>query len=195
MNLNTHTFHGLPVTTGDILCSRDGEENSLFGRIWRLLGLLVPGEIDHCIIYLGPGGRCIESAARGVVEFEMPGQIWDAQALARQRLILDTFYGVAYPLEGRCLSGDQEQQVRLAVASYCREQARHSKPYNLNYFDPWQEGAFYCSQLVYKAYLAQGIDLHTNQDVPAGLLAPVVLPQEIWNACAHLRADSLPSVD
>jgi hypothetical protein len=187
MNLYTHTFHGLPVITGDILCTRDGEEDSLFGRLWKLLGRVVPGEVDHCLIYLGPGGLCIESAARGVLEFEMPGQVWDAPALFEQRWLLDSFYGIAYPLAGRGLSGDRESEIRQAVACYCREQAQHNKPYNLNFFDPCQEGAYYCSQLVYKAYLAQGIDLNINQGEPAGLLEPVVFPQEIWNACAHRR--------
>jgi hypothetical protein len=183
----TYTFQGLPVTTGDIICTRDGEEDSAFGRLWRLLGRLVPGEVDHCIIYLGPGGRCIESATRGVIEFEMPGSEWDAPALFDRRWMLDSFYGVAYPLSGRGLTAEQETRTRLAVANFCWEQALHCKPYNPNFFNPRRDGAFYCSQLVYRAYLAQGIDLNTNQGVPAGLLAQIVFPQEIWNACDHRR--------
>ena len=186
----THNFHGLPVTTGDIVCTQDGEDDSLFGRLWQLIGRVVPGEVDHCIIYLGPGGRCIESAARGVLEFDMPGLRWDAPSQFDRRWMLDTFYGVAYPLAGRGLQPDQEARIRLAVANYCREQAQHSKPYNLNVFDPCREGAFYCSQLVYKAYLAQDIDLNTNLGVPAGALSDIVFPQEIWNACAHQIPDS-----
>ncbi len=185
MNVYTYSFHGLPVTTGDIICTRDGEDGSAFGRLWELLGRLVPGEVDHCVVYLGPGGRCIESATRGVIEFEMPGPAWDAPALLKRRLLLDSFYGVAYPLAGRGLSPEQETRTRLAVANFCREQALHSKPYNLNYFNPRRDGAYYCSQLVYRAYLAQGIDLNTDQGVPAGPLSPIVFPQEIWNACAH----------
>ena len=185
MPIYTYTFHGLPLTTGDIICTRDGEHESAFGHLWQLLGRFVPGEVDHCIAFLGPGGRCIESATRGVIEFEMPGSSWDALAQFNQRLMLDTFYGVAYPLAGRGFSDAEETAIRLAVANFCREQALHGKPYNPNFFDPRRDGAFYCSQLVYKAYLAQGIDLNTNQGVPGGPLAPIVFPQEIWNACQH----------
>ena len=119
----------------------------------------------------------------------MPGSSWDALAQFKQRLMLDTFYGVAYPLAGRGFSDAEETAIRLAVANFCREQALHGKPYNPNFFDPRRDGAFYCSQLVYKAYLAQGIDLNTNQGVPAGPLAPIVFPQEIWNACQHRQPE------
>lgn len=184
----SHTFHGIPLQTGDIICTQDGEENSLFGRLWRAFGLLVPGEIDHCLIYLGPGGRCIESAARGVIVFHMPGQTWDSPALVNQRQLLDTFIGIAYPLEDRGIPVEKEIRLRQAVAAYCLEQATRSRPYNLNYLDPQRDRSFYCSQLVYKAYLAQGIDLNSNLGVPStGLLSEVVFPQEIWNACPHRR--------
>ncbi len=185
----SHSFHGLPLQTGDIICTQDGEVNSLFGRLWRAFGLLVPGEIDHCLIYLGPGGRCIESAARGVIVFHMPAETWDAQSLFKQRLLLDKFIGVAYPLQDTHLPLDKERRLRQAVAAYCLEQATRSKPYNLNYLDPGRDHSFYCSQLVYKAYLSQGINLNTNRGVPAGgLLDGIVFPQEIWNACPHRRA-------
>ena len=66
MPIYTHSYHDLPLTTGDIICTQDGESESVFGRLWKLLGLVVPGEVDHCILYLGPGGRCIESAPSGM---------------------------------------------------------------------------------------------------------------------------------
>lgn len=185
MPIYTHTYHGLPVATGDVICTQDGEPDSAFGRLWKLLGLVVPGEVDHCVLYLGPGGRCIESATRGVIEFEMPGPGWDAPACFDQRWMLDSFYGVAYPLADRGFSAEQEARIRRSVANFCREQAQHSKPYNPNFFNPSKDGAYYCSQLVYKAYQAQGIDLNVNVGVPTGLLAPIVFPQEIWNACQH----------
>lgn len=186
--IHAHTFNGLPLQTGDILCTQDGEKNSLFGQVWRLLGKLVPGEVDHCLIYLGPGGRCVESAARGVLVFEMPGESWDAPVLLQQRLLLDTLVGVAYPFAGRGLAPDEEALLRLAVAVFCQEQAKNSKPYNFNYLDPQRDRSFYCSQLVFKAYLAQGIDLNSNLGVPSGgLLERIVFPQEIWNGCQHRR--------
>lgn len=188
MRIYSHIFHGLHLQTGDIICTQDGEADSLFGRLWRAFGKLVPGEIDHCVLYLGPGGRCIESAARGVIVFHMPGETWESQALFKQRLLLDTFIGVAYPLQGRYYPPEKEARIRRAVAAFCLEQAMHSKPYNLNYLDPQNDYGFYCSQLVYKAYLAQGINLNSNQGVPRnGLLADIVFPQEIWNACLHRK--------
>jgi hypothetical protein len=189
MEIYTHVYNGLHIATGDVLCMHDGDPGSLFGRIWRMLGLLVPGEIDHTLVYVGPGGRCVESGARGVIAFEMPGETWEAQALYSQRWLADTLVGAAYPLEGLQLSTIEEQRIRSGVAEYCLKQAELSKPYNPNYFDPQQEGAFYCSQLVYKAYLAQGIDLNRDAGVPAGLASAIIFPQEIWNGCFHQRVE------
>lgn len=187
MTLYTSSFWGVPLTTGDVICTTDGEEDSLLGRFWRLLGQLAPGDVDHCIVYLGPGGRCIESGPKGVITFTMPGEVWDSTALFAERWMLDRFYGVAYPLAGLGLSPGDECRIRESVARFCLEQATFSKPYNLNFFDPHTDGAFYCSQLIYRAYLAEGIDLNTNQGMPAGLFAPIVFPQELWNACVNVK--------
>jgi hypothetical protein len=186
--LHTHTLEGLPLCTGDILCTRDGRSGTLFARIWRLLGLLVPGEIDHVLMYIGPGGRCVESGARGVITFDMPGCYWVPRRLLHRRSLLDELIGAAYPLEGRGLSAAEETDIRLGAANFCLVKAAQRTPYNINFFNPATDGAFYCSQLVYKAYLEYGIDLNINQGVPCGpLLDNLVLPQEIWNACAHRR--------
>lgn len=183
-----HSFNGISVQTGDILCTRNGEEGNLFAQFWRLMGLLVPGEIDHCAIYLGPGGRCVESAAKGVITFEMPGEYWQPGARARKRGLHDVLVGVAYPLEGRGYSPNEQRRIRLGVTTYCEEKAVKRSPYNLNFFNPETDGAFYCSQLVYKAYLEQGVDLNTNEGIPfAPVLDKVVFPQEIWEACEHRR--------
>ena len=189
MALFTASLCGVPLTTGDVICTTDGEEDSLLGRLWRMMGNLAPGEVDHCIMYLGPGGRCIESGPKGVIVFTMPGDVWDAAALFPERWMLDSFYGVAYPLAGRGISADDDRRVRENVARFCLEQATFSKPYNVNFFDPDTDGAYYCSQLIYRAYLAEGINLNSNQGVPAGPLARIVFPQELWNACAHLRSE------
>jgi hypothetical protein len=158
---------------------------SLFGQIWRLLGRLIPGEIDHCLVYIGPGGRCIESGARGVIVFEMPGETWNSALLTNERLLLDSLVGAVYPLAERGLSEDEELRIRLEVTQYCLAQASQRKPYNLNYFDPLRDGALYCSQLVYRAYLAAGIDL--DPDRSTSLLERIVFPEEIWNAGPHRR--------
>ncbi len=186
----THRFNGLPVQTGDVLCTHDGVEGSLFGQFWRLMGKLTPGEVDHCVLYLGPGGRCVESALRGVLLYEMPGEEWDARPLEKKRRMLDTLVGIAYPLEGRNLSPEEERRIRTNVAAFCRDKVAQRKAYNLNFFDPQTDGAYYCSQLIYKAYLTQGIDLNTNQGVPGDpLLGRIVFPMEIWNGLPHRTAD------
>jgi hypothetical protein len=191
IEIYTHVYNGLRVATGDVLCTRDGDADSPFGKVWRVLGLLLPGEIDHTVVYLGPGGRCVEAGARGVIVFEMPGETWEAESLYPQRWLADTLVGAAYPLEELYLSVQEKIRIRSGIAEYCLRQAELSKPYNLNYFDPQQEGAFYCSQLVYKAYLAQGIDLNRNTGVPAGVMSQIVFPQEIWNGCFHRRVESI----
>jgi hypothetical protein len=190
MTIYTHSYYGLMVSTGDIICTRDGEENSLFGKLWGLLGKLVPGEVDHCLLYIGPGGRCVESAARGVVVFEMPGDRWDSKALFSERWLLDTFHGVAYPFANRNLPSLEEGKIRQGVADFCLAQAANCKPYNINFFDSQKDGAFYCSQLIYKAFIAFGINLNTDQGVPKGRLGPIVFPQEIWNACPHHQPEA-----
>jgi hypothetical protein len=194
-----HVFDNLPVRSGDILFTQDGETcpppdtprsmpgrpTCLFGQIWRLLGRLVPGEIDHCLVYVGPGGRCIESAARGVIAFDMPGETWNSSPLAKERLLIDSLVGVAYPLAERGLQPDDEQRIRLDVVSFCLERAAKRRPYNPNLFNTQTDGAFYCSQLIYRAYLATGIDLDPDRD--PSLLERIVFPEEIWNACPHRR--------
>ncbi len=184
----SHAFNGVSLQTGDILCTHDGVPGSLFGQFWALMGKLTPGEVDHTVLYTGPGGRCVELAIRGVIAYEMPGGMWDAPRLDSTRRLLDRLVGVVYPLAGRGLSPEEEQRIRINVANFCLEKARRRKPYNLNFFKPETDGAFDCSQLIYKAYLSEGIDLNTNAGVPAGpVLGRVIFPSEIWNGLPHQR--------
>lgn len=183
-----HRFNGIRVRTGDILCTRNGVEGSLFGQLWRLLGRLVPGEIDHCAVYLGPDGRCVESGARGVITFTMDGETWNAGPIGDERLLLDELVGVAYPLAGRGLSDADEQCIREAVAKFCLAHVRQQTPYNPNFFNANTDGALYCSQLVYKAYIEHGIDLNEDQNVKAPLARRIVFPEDIWRNSASRRA-------
>jgi hypothetical protein len=183
----SYDIDGLPLQTGDILCTTDGTNRLAIGRFWRLFGLFVPGPIDHVALYVGPRGRCIESGPAGVTMFEVEGNNWDAPQMARQRARLaDTLYGVAYPLAGKGLSAEREEAIRRDVAEYCLQQALADKPYNINFADSSTERAFYCTQLIYLAYLRHGIDFNTGQ----GLLGLdctecCILPQEIWDGCTH----------
>jgi hypothetical protein len=183
-----HLFeiNGLAVKTGDLICTVDGGGPIVPGQFWRLIGKIIPGEVDHIVIYIGPGGRCVEAGAKGVISLETDSHIWNSTAMLEQRSLLDELYGIAYPLEGKNLSSEEENTIRERVAEYCLAQS--GKPYNLNFLDSATDDAFYCSQLAYKAFLRQGIDLNTGKGVlefPG--TGSIIFPQEVWESCAHAR--------
>jgi hypothetical protein len=187
--VHVYTLEGMPIQTGDIICTTDIELIIDAGHFWRLLGRLLPGEVDHVAIYIGPGGRCVESGGRGVITFDLHKDSWTAKKMVKHRgRFLDQLFGVAYPLAGRGFSEEQEKNIRAEVADYCLAQAYAEKPYNINFLDSDTEDAFYCSQLAYNAYIQHGINLNTGIGVPdlPGTGA-IVFPQEIWNACQHIR--------
>jgi len=181
----TYQIEGLTLQTGDIVCTMNGKPDILPGEFWRLVGRLVPGDVDHVAIYIGPDGRCVESGSRGVIAYRAHNGLWDTEFMARERgLLFDTFYGVAYPLGGLELSRDEEAHMRMKVAQYCLAQI--GKSYNLNFLNAETEDAFYCSQLAYKAYQQVGIDLNTGlaiEQLPG--TNEIIYPQEIWEGCAH----------
>jgi len=190
--VHSHIINGLPVKTGDLICTTDGDNRDITGKFWRLLGKLIPGEIDHIIVYVGPGGRCVEAGAKGkVIEFKTAGVRWDFEAMIAQRGVRDHLIGVAYPVETVARSDEEIAQIRDSVASYCLKQAKKEKPYNMNFLDSRTEDAFYCSQLAYLAYLKHGIDLNSGQGVPnLPFSNQIVFPQEIWEGCHHVRAET-----
>ncbi len=176
----TYEIEGLPVQTGDLICTMNGKPDILPGEFWRLVGRLVPGDVDHIAMYIGPGGRCVEAGALGVIIFNLPGKKWVSEKLAEQRgHLFDTFYGVASPLDAIQLPEETEASMRVAVANYCLAQV--GKPYNLNFMNPDSEDAFYCSQLAYKAY--QQVDINLNTGLSMEQLPgtnQIIYPQEIW---------------
>ena len=184
----TYQIEGIALQTGDIICTMNGKPDILPGEFWRLIGRLVPGDVDHVAIYLGPAGRCIEAGARGVNTFEVPNGCWNTERMALQRgLLFDTFYGIASPLDGMQLSEDEDFDIRSRVAEYCLAQA--GKPYNLNFLNSETEEKFYCSQLAYKAYQQVGIDLNTGlviEHFPG--TNSIIYPQELWNGFPHREA-------
>lgn len=189
--VHAYRIQGLEIKTGDLICTTDGGRTIGPGQFWWLVGKLIPGDVDHIAVYVGPQGRCVEAGAKGrVVAFEVPGDVWDAAAMLPYRGFEDTLYGAAYPLAERGLSQEQEVGIRLAVANFCLAHAAKWTPYNLNFLDSNTEKAFYCSQLAYKAYLPYGIDLNTDRGVPAmPFTKSIVFPQEVWAACrARQRA-------
>lgn len=196
----SYEINGLTVQTGDLLCTTDGDERTVAGRLWQAVGTLIPGPIDHVVLYIGPEGRCVEANAWGVVTFEVTGHHWDGPALQKHRAhLVDTLYGVAYPLRGRGLSAAAERNIRAGVRAYALEQVAAQKPYNVNFFNPTTDAAFYCSQLIYHAYHEHGLDLRQPNTSLASvpLLNRVVLPQELWDACEHERVPQayIPDAD
>ena len=184
----TYQIEGIALQTGDIICTLNGKPDILPGEFWRLIGRLVPGDVDHVAVYLGPNGRCIEAGARGIITFDVPSGHWDTERMALQRgLLFDTFYGVSSPFDGLQLSENDEIEMRARVAEYCLTHV--GKPYNLNFLNSEREDAFYCSQLAYKAYQQVGIDLNTGlamEQLPGA--NAIIYPQEIWNGFGHRAA-------
>jgi cell wall-associated NlpC family hydrolase len=184
----TYQINGMPVQTGDIICTMNGKPDILPGEFWRLVGRLVPGDVDHVAIYVGPDGRCVEAGARGVIAFEVPNGEWNTERMARQRgLLFDTFYGVASPLDALGISNDEEVHMRTAIAEYTLAQI--GKPYNLNFLNAERDNAFYCSQLAYKAYQNVGINLNTGlamEQLPGTNY--IIYPQEIWGGFSHRQS-------
>ncbi|MBN8581496.1 MAG: hypothetical protein J0L96_12570 [Anaerolineae bacterium] len=189
----TYQINGMPVQTGDIICTMNGKPNILPGEFWRMVGRLVPGDVDHVAIYLGPDGRCAEAGARGVITFDVLNGVWDTERMARQRgLLFDTFYGIVSPLDVLGYSDEDEVNMRTAIAQYVRAQV--GKPYNLNFFNPETEEAFYCSQLIYKAYQSIGIDMNTGlamEQLPG--TNQIIYPQEIWEGFSHRKLNLNPN--
>jgi Permuted papain-like amidase enzyme, YaeF/YiiX, C92 family len=181
----TYQINGMPVQTGDVICTMNGKPDILPGEFWRLVGRLVPGDVDHVAIYLGPDGRCAEAGARGVITFNVLNGEWNTERMARQRgMLFDTFYGIVSPLDVLGYSDEDEQNMRTAIAQYVLAQV--GKPYNLNFLNPETEDAFYCSQLIYKAYQTIGIDMNTGlamEQLPG--TNQIIYPQEIWEGFSH----------
>lgn len=189
--IHSYQIEGLTVQTGDLICTNTTEGKSVFGMLfWQLFGMLIPGEVDHIAVYVGPGGRCVEAGAKYcVTTFNIKNNTWDSSKMIEERgPILDNLYGIAYPLEGLSLSSWEEAEIRKRVANYCIKQARANKLYNALFLDSKTENAFYCSQLAYKAYLKEGIDLNTGKGVEEFEgMESIVFPQEVWNSCRHVK--------
>jgi len=185
--LYEYEINGVGVRTGDIICTSDGGAPLLEGRFWHFVGNLIPGDVDHVALYLGPGGRCIEAGPKGVSLYEVKNKTWDPLTMQSQRgSVVDRFYGVACPVEGRGLADDKKDQIRKSVATYCMAQA--GKPYNMNFQNSKTEETFYCSQLVCLAYLKSGIHLYTELGEPLfpGMYS-IIFPQEIWSGSVNKK--------
>lgn len=179
------TVNGRRVKTGDVISTSDGT-NSIYSIGYRLLGEVIPGEVDHSVLYVGPGGLCVEAGVYGVITFTA-GSSWDSEKMLAERGLLDTFRAASSILANRGLSAGEEEAVRSFVRAYALGCV--GKPYNLNFLDPDNEKALYCSQLVYLAYKKAGIDLNVGKTGVTGKwFDRVVFPQEILDSSVVISA-------
>ncbi len=76
--VHSYEINGIPLETGDLICTVDGDPSAdMIGQFWWIVGKLVPGDVDHIVIYTGPGGRCVEAGAKArVIAFDVPGGKW-----------------------------------------------------------------------------------------------------------------------
>ncbi|GAB4126410.1 MAG: hypothetical protein Fur005_23950 [Roseiflexaceae bacterium] len=182
--IHTYQLHGHTLQTGDLICTSDGNQHILFSKAYELLGIVIPGPIDHIALYIGPGGRCIEAGPWGVLDFELPNNHWDSPAMFDRRGIADTIYGIANPVAGRGFSEALQRAIRYEVSLFANQQASERKPYNINFFNSSTHETFYCSQLVYAAYKRHGVDLNTGNGIPEiPGVGSIIFPTEIWYAC------------
>lgn len=179
----SYKIAGVSLKSGDIICTTDGDDTLAAGQFWRLIGKIIPGDVDHIVIYTGPDGRCVEANGKGVKIFEISNNIWDSHKIKDLRGgLIDNFYGVVYPFHEMDVSEQEINKMRLEIANYCLKQAQLNKPYNLNFFDSDTEESFYCSQLAYQAYQQININLNTGLGVPNIFgTDKIIYPQEIWN--------------
>jgi len=171
-----YIINGRRVKTGDVISTRDGT-NSIFSVGFGLLGDIIPGVADHSVLYAGPDGLCVEANIHGVITFTA-GNVWNSEPMVFERGLLDTFHAASSILAARGLSSAEETAARTFVRAYALGSV--GKPYNLNFFNPDNERAIYCSQLVYLAYKRLGINLNVGLSGRKGKwYDKVVFPQEI----------------
>lgn len=169
-------INGRPLKTGDVISTKDGT-NSIFSLGYRMMGKLIPGKVDHSVLYVGPGGLCVEAGTFGVISFTASDR-WNSEGMFAERGLLDTFVAASSVLAGRGLSPDEEDAARSFVRAYAMGCV--GKPYNLDFLHPDNERALYCSQLVYLAYKKVGIELNVGNTGVAGKWSDkIVFPQEI----------------
>jgi hypothetical protein len=166
------------LKTGDVISTKDGA-NSIYSLGYRALGALIPGEVDHSVLYVGPGGLCVEAGMFGVITFSA-ADIWDSKEMLAERGLLDTFIAASSVLAGRGLSSEEEYAAREFVRAYALGCV--GKPYNMDFLHPDNERALYCSQLVYLAYKKVGIDLNIGTSRITGKWCEIIVsPQEIYD--------------
>jgi len=179
-----YSINGRLLKTGDVISTMDGT-NSIKSLGFLVLGAVIPGDIDHSVLYVGPGGLCVEAGIFGVTSFTA-GETWNSEETFAARGLLDTFVSASSVLSGRGLSSDEEDTARSFVRAYALGCV--GKPYNLDFLHPDNERAMYCSQLVYLAYKKVGINLNVgNSGTSTRWSDTIVFPQEIFDNTTEIQ--------
>ena len=189
-----YEINGVCLRTGDLVCTTDWGAPVLPGEFWRFIGKLIPADVNHIAVYVGPAGRCVEAGARGrVITYTVENGSWDSARMRPERgEMQDAFYGAVYPLEGRGLSEKEETKIRENVACYCLAQSELGKPYNLNFYNSKTEEMFYCSHLAYMAYLKNGINLYADREAHSYRETErIIFPHELWNRSVNRKCPGL----
>jgi hypothetical protein len=169
-----YAINGRHLKSGDIISTKDGD-NSIYSLGFRLLGALIPGKVDHTVIYVGPDGLCVESGMRGVISYNAEA-VWNSDRMFGERGLRDTFYAASSVLAGRGYSAAEEDAIRTKVREYVLGSI--GKEYNIDFFEPDREDKVYCSQLAYLAYKKAGINLNVGT-FPIPGFNKIIFPQEI----------------
>jgi len=172
------SIRGCPLKSGDIISTKDGT-NSVYSLSYWALGKQVPGEVDHSVLYVGPGGLCVEAGIFGVIAFTADDR-WDARTMFAERGLLDSFIAATSAFAGRGLTCGEEYAARSFVRAYALGSI--GKPYNMDFLHPDTEWALYCSQLVYLAYRKLGINLNEEPSGEADRWSDIIVfPQKIYD--------------
>lgn len=172
------SINGRLLKTGDVISTKDGT-NSIYSLGYRILGAMIPGDIDHSVLYVGPGGLCVEAGMFGVVAF-ISGDNWHSKEMLSERGLLDTFVAASSILVNRGLSSNEDDEARSFVRAFALGSV--GKPYNLDFLHPDNERALYCSQLVYLAYHKLGIELNVGKSGMGKWSDKIIFPQEIYDS-------------
>jgi hypothetical protein len=167
---------------GDILLSHD------LGAMYTFENLLFSGYWTHAGIYGGDGaitGLVIDSGgtAEGTWWKPWTWRFSDDPGVESKHIDVSGFCKTAS--DWAILRTKASGAKREAAVTYA--QAQDPKKYNWIYPDKWTTDKFYCSQLVWRAYERQGIDLDSNR-AALNALVKWLGPWGVADAAAVLAA-------
>lgn len=141
------------LEVGDILLSHD------LGGMYAFENLLFQGYWTHAGIYNGCG-KITESY--GTKDCDSWWKVWtclsDEPGVVTKDIEDSGFWSAS---DWAILRAKSNGGKRDAAVTYAK--AQEGKKYNWNYPDKWTTDKFYCSQLVWRAYKEQDIDLDSNR--------------------------------